>query len=87
MTEESEIIGVEGLVHNITEHKKLEQDLAILKNAIEQTADHVMITNKEGIIQYINPAFEKTTGYGKQEALGKTPQILQSGKQTREYYQ
>ncbi len=85
--ERSEIIGIEGIIHDITEHKKLEEDLVILKNAIGQTADHVMITDKEGIIQYVNPAFEKTTGYSKQEVLGKTPKILQSGKQTREYYQ
>lgn len=81
-----DILGVEGVVHDITERKKLENDLSILRNAIWQSADHVMITDKGGVIQYVNPAFEKTTGFSKEEVLGKTPKILQSGRQSREYY-
>jgi len=46
-----------------------------------------MITGKEGFIQFVNSAFEKTTGYRKEEVLGKTPKILRSGKQPREYYE
>ncbi|MBP9855227.1 MAG: diguanylate cyclase [Candidatus Omnitrophica bacterium] len=85
--ETSEIIGIEGIIHDITEHKKLEKDLVIFKNAIEQTADHVMLTDNKGIIEYVNSSFEKTTGYKKKEVLGKTPKILQSGRQTKKYYE
>jgi len=58
-----------------------------LIKAVEQTGDHVMITDKAGIIQYVNPAFARTTGYSKAEVLGKTPKVLQSGKHNREYYE
>ena len=52
--------------------KNFDNDLLrILALAVEQTADHVMITDKKGVIQYVNPAFEKTTGYKKKEVLGK----------------
>lgn len=62
-------------------------DSLVFHNVIEQVADHVMVTDKQGFIEYVNPAFEKTTGYSKEEVLGKNPRILQSGKQSIEYYQ
>jgi diguanylate cyclase (GGDEF)-like protein/PAS domain S-box-containing protein len=85
--ESSDIVGVEGVIVDVTAHKKMEQELVILRNAVEQTADHVMITDKHATIQYVNPAFEKTTGYTRQEAVGKNPRILKSGLQPLEYYQ
>jgi PAS domain S-box-containing protein len=57
-----------------------------LISAIEQTADNVMITDKAGTIVYVNPAFQKTTGYWKLEVLGRTPAILKSGVHGDEYY-
>ena len=63
------------------------QTLHMLGLAVEQTADDVMITDKQGVIEYVNPAFERTTGYSQEEVLGKTPKILQSGKHGKEYYQ
>lgn len=48
-------------------------------SAVEQTQDCIFITDRNGVITYVNPAFEKTTGYSQKEALGKTPQIVKSG--------
>ena len=59
----------------------------VFRNIIEQVADHVMVTDKNGFIEYVNPAFEKTTGYSKEEVLGQNPRFLKSGKQSLEYYQ
>jgi PAS domain S-box-containing protein len=47
----------------------------------------VIITDKEGFIEYVNPAFETTTGYSREDALGKTPRILKSGEHDEEFYQ
>jgi len=58
----------------------------ILASAFEQTADHVIITDIDGVILYINPAFEKTTGYSSAEAIGQTPRILKSGKYDKKFY-
>jgi len=76
------------LVHteDITDNKIAEEELRKLSNAVEQTADSVVITNKKGIIEYANPAFEETTGYSREEALGKTPRILKSGKHDKTFY-
>lgn len=69
-----------GLRKEIHERKRAEQELIKLSSAIEQAADHVLITNKEGIIEYVNPAFETCTGYLKEEVIGLTPRILNSDK-------
>jgi PAS domain S-box-containing protein len=67
------------------DHESLNTSL-LLSSVMEHTADSVILTDAEGIIQYVNPAFEATTGYGKSEALGKTPRILKSGLHDAEFY-
>jgi PAS domain S-box-containing protein len=57
-----------------------------LIRAVEQTADTVLITNRQGVIEYVNPAFEETTGYSAAEALGRTPSLLKSGLHDRQFY-
>ncbi|TNF37223.1 MAG: PAS domain S-box protein, partial [Gammaproteobacteria bacterium] len=52
---------------DITERKRAEQQLLKLKHAVEQAADAIMITNLNGVIEYVNPAFEKISGYVKAE--------------------
>jgi PAS domain S-box-containing protein len=54
--------------------------------AVEQTADTVVITDRHGVIEYVNPAFEMTTGYTRDEALGRTPRILKSGFHDSQFY-
>lgn len=58
----------------------------MLSNAIEQTADSVVITDTKGIIEYVNPAFEDTTGFKKMEVIGQTLRIIKSGKHDKEFY-
>jgi len=76
------------LVHteDITDNKIAEVELRKLSNAVEQTADSVVITNKRGVIEYVNPAFVETTGYSREEALGQTPRILKSGDHDKAFY-
>src|SRR5512139_4317865 len=57
-----------------------------LVRAVEQTADTVMITDRQGVIEYINPAFEETTGYSANEVLGRTPSLLKSGLHDEQFY-
>jgi len=47
----------------------------------------VVITNRKGVIEYVNPAFEETTGYGRQEVLGRRPDILKSGVHDKAFYE
>jgi sigma-B regulation protein RsbU (phosphoserine phosphatase) len=71
---------------DITANKIDKAELRTLLNAVEQTADSVVITNKTGIIEYVNPAFEEMTGYSRNEAIGQTPRMLKSEKQSNSFY-
>ena len=63
-----------------------DQNYFVFRTITDQLADHVMITDKHGFIEYVNPAFEKTTGYSKEEVLGENPRFLKSGRQSMDYY-
>ena len=65
---------------------KIVGEVRKLSRVVEQTADSVLITNRAGVIEYVNPAFEKMTGFAKEEVLGKTPRILKSGQQDQLFY-
>jgi PAS domain S-box-containing protein len=58
---------------------RAEREMRRLSVAVEQSADAVVITDTTGAIEYVNPAFERVTGYTSDEALGKNPRILKSG--------
>ena len=57
-----------------------------LSSAIEQTADSVFITNRSGVIEYVNPAFMAMTGYAREDAVGQTPRLFASGIHDRRFY-
>ncbi len=57
-----------------------------LLTAIEQSDETIVITDENGQIQYINPAFEHITGYSKEEVIGQNPRILKSNKQNKKFY-
>ena len=81
-----DIYRIVGIAQNFTERRRLEEEMRRLVAAIEQVAETVMITDLDGVIEYVNPAFTSVTGYSREEALGKTPRILQSGKHDQEFY-
>lgn len=76
-----------GIVRDITQRKLDEAEMAKLSLAIEQTADAIMITDRSGVIEYVNCGFENTTGYARTKVLGKRPSILKSGVQDVSFYQ
>ncbi len=74
------------ILQDITERKRAEEELQNLRKAVEQSANTIVITDLQGTIEYVNPAFERTTGYTKAEALGQNPSLLRSGEQDEAYY-
>jgi diguanylate cyclase (GGDEF)-like protein/PAS domain S-box-containing protein len=73
-------------LHDIRERLRTDEQMRKLSSALEQTADAVMITDRQGIIEYVNPGFEKTTGYSRDEAVGQTPRLVKSDKQGAGFY-
>jgi PAS domain S-box-containing protein len=74
------------VLRDVTEQRRAIERIELLSRAVEQTADSVLITDVNGTIEYVNSAFEMTTGYTREEALGKTPAILKSGRQDAAFY-
>jgi len=73
-------------IRDITTRTEAQESNARLVAAVEQAAETIMITDVDGTILYANPAFEKTTGFTREEAVGQNPRILKSGKQDAEFY-
>jgi diguanylate cyclase (GGDEF)-like protein/PAS domain S-box-containing protein len=77
---------LQSIVRDITERKRAEAEMKKLSSAVEQTADSVLITDVNGIIEYVNPAFEQATGYAAAEAIGQTPRLVKSGQHDQDFY-
>jgi PAS domain S-box-containing protein len=66
---------------------QLYEDVRILSQAVEQSPASIIITDKNGTIQYINSAFTKLFGYSSEDVAGQTPRLLKSGHISKEKYQ
>lgn len=75
-----------AIVRDISERKSIEKKVIMLASIVEQAAESVIITDLEGTIEYVNPAFENKTGYLSNEVKGKKPSILKSGKHSPDFY-
>ncbi len=75
-----------GMLLDITKNKQDQKEHMRLMTAITQADECIMITDPEGTIEYVNPSFERTSGYSRSEVLGKKPSILRSGKLSIEFY-
>jgi PAS domain S-box-containing protein len=80
------VIGVQGVYWDVTERQRTEQELVRLATAVEQAAESIVITDAAGTIQYVNPAFERISGYSRQEAVGQNPRVLKSNKHDAAFY-
>jgi PAS domain S-box-containing protein len=85
--------ALEGFIIDITERKLATQalqasqeKLKTLQKAVEQSATAVVITDTTGTIEYVNPAFEKASGYPAAELIGNNPRVLKSGSQDDAFY-
>ncbi len=82
-----EVVGVLGTYMDITPLKRAEASEAQLATAVQHAAEGILITEPDGTILHVNPAFEAMTGYTREEAVGQNPRILNSGRQDTAYYE
>lgn len=80
------LLGGFGTVQDITELKRAEAELRLLSTALESAANGVVITNRDGTITWVNPAFSRLSGYRQDEVIGENPHILKSGEHSPEFY-
>ena len=76
-----------AIIHDVTERIRSENQLKKLNVAVEQSPAIVLITDPDGKIEYVNPAFTKVTGYSAEEAIGQNPSILKSGLMSQTVYE
>ncbi len=84
--DDGEIVALEGFIIDTTERRRAEQANKLLATAVEQGAEAIVITGLDGTIQYVNPSFERITGYTREDVIGKNPRLLASGKHDGEFY-
>jgi PAS domain S-box-containing protein len=84
--EAGEVRQIVGLVLDRTAERTRQAWLHLVETALSHAANAVVITDRDGTILWVNPAFTRMTGYSAEEAVGRTPRILRSGRQDAAFY-
>ncbi|GAB6907892.1 hypothetical protein JCM12296A_37310 [Desulfosarcina cetonica] len=79
--------AIHVILHDVSKRKEKEEEHLRLMAAIEQADEMIVITDTDGAILYVNPAFERITGYAKDKALGQYPRLLKSGEHDLAFYE
>ncbi len=78
--------GILGVTRDISKRMAALIELRKLSRAVSQSPDSIIITDKDGNIEYVNPKFTQITGYKKEDVLGENPRILNSDQQPKSFY-
>lgn len=83
-----DVIGGAVITHsNITDRKLSESKLQLAANVFEHSREAIIVTNSHGTIVDVNQAFNRITGYSREEAIGQNPRMLSSGRQDKVFYE
>ena len=74
------------IFRDVTEAKRELAHVRLLSTVVEQTADAVMVTSPDGVVEYVNPAVQRISGFSPAEIVGNTPRVLNSGLHSRDFY-
>jgi PAS domain S-box-containing protein len=74
------------IVRDLTEQKQAEDQLRVQSSALAAAANAIVITNRVGKIEWVNPSFTQLTGYSAEEAVGANPRVLKSGQHPPAFY-
>jgi PAS domain S-box-containing protein len=86
LDEAGAVVSLFGVARDITERRHSEDERGQFASALQQIADSVLITDRNGTIEFVNAAFETLTGYAAREAVGRKPNLLKSDKHSPEFY-
>jgi PAS domain-containing protein len=75
------IVEFLGISRDITERRRVGQHLRLQAAALQAAANAILITDRSGVIEWVNAAFTRLTGYEPSEAVGQSPRLLKSGRQ------
>jgi len=80
------VVYISGVLRDVTKQRESERVRALLAETLEAAGEAVIITGRDGTIEYVNRAFTEITGYDREEAIGENPRILRSGAQDASFY-
>ncbi len=83
---EGRVVAAVETLEDITGRRQMEESLARLTRAVEQSPASIVMTDLAGTIEYVNPKFCQTTGYTVEEAVGQNPRVLKSGEMSADNY-
>jgi PAS domain S-box-containing protein len=75
-----------GIIRDTTERQEALRELRLLQAAVNATAAGILVTDTQGLIRWVNPAFTRLTGYAADEVLGRSTRMLRSGAHPAEFY-
>ncbi|MDH5639605.1 MAG: diguanylate cyclase, partial [Nitrospinota bacterium] len=78
--------GAVWVIEDITEQKRSDEKIRMSNTVFDNINEGIIISDIKGVIQFVNPAFTRVTGYAPEEAIGKRPSILQSGRHDKDFY-
>ena len=79
-------LRMHGIIQDISEEKSTRDKIRILSQTVEHSPVSIVLTDLDGTISYVNPKFTAVSGYTSEEVLGKNPRLLNSGKQSADFY-
>jgi len=85
-TDAGEVTGGVVVFRDVTAARRELERVRFLSTVVEQTADAVVVTNPRGVVEYVNPAVERITGFSPSDMIGQTPRLLNSGRHSEEFY-
>jgi nitrogen fixation negative regulator NifL len=85
--ERGRLLGFMSMARDITRRVRREIELQNFRTAVEQSDSSIVITDESGVIEYVNPAFCRETGYESREVIGQNPRVLKSGEMPESIYQ
>jgi two-component system, cell cycle sensor histidine kinase and response regulator CckA len=86
LNEAGDLEGLLAMCSDVTADRRAAKERIRLHSAVEQAAEGIMITRRDGTIVYVNPAWQKLTGYSSVEVVGRTPRLLKAEGQDRKVY-
>jgi len=80
-------VGARNLQRHVRARRRAEEQMRLQLAVLQSTANAIIFTGRNGVIQWVNPALTSLTGYSPAEAIGQNPRLFSSGKQDRAFYQ
>lgn len=84
---DGELVSLRGLLVDVTARREAELQLRQLSSVVEQSTETILVTDRNGIIQYANRTFKQVSGYTLEELRGQTPRLISSGKMPRKFFE